>query len=181
MEISVLTAPGLDGSGPSHWQSLWEQAIPGTKRIEQRSWSAPVCADWVAQIEEDVKAAGPQVVIAAHSLACMAVAHWARQTRLHITGALLVAPADAERADFPKVATGFSPVPMIKLPFRNIVVASTNDPYCSIARSKQFAQSWGSRFVNLGAKGHINADSGLGEWPEGQKLLHELVRNWPTL
>ncbi|HEY9261066.1 RBBP9/YdeN family alpha/beta hydrolase [Chitinophaga sp.] len=181
MEIKVLTAPGLGSSGPLHWQTLWEQSIPGTKRIEQTDWETPACEQWVAQIEKAVKAAGPQVVVAAHSLACMALVHWARQSKTPITGALLVAPADAEGPAFPGVATGFAPIPLVKLPFETIIVASTNDPYCSLERAAFFAEKWGSRFVNAGAKGHINSESGLGEWSEGQNLLKELVQNWPTL
>ncbi|NSL87523.1 RBBP9/YdeN family alpha/beta hydrolase [Chitinophaga solisilvae] len=180
MDIKVLTAPGLGSSGPLHWQTLWEQAVPGAKRIEQRDWNEPVCAAWVATIEKAVSQAGPHVVIAAHSLACIALAFWARQTRLPVQGALLVAPADSERPGFPQEAKGFSPIPQVHLPFKSIVVASTNDEYATIERSALFAHYWGSRFVNVGAKGHINATSGLGDWPEGQQLLKELVHNWPT-
>ncbi|MBV8251724.1 MAG: alpha/beta hydrolase [Chitinophaga sp.] len=174
MEIKVLTAPGLGSSGPSHWQTLWEQFIPGTKRIEQASWDSPVCTAWVMHIEREVAAAGPGVVIAAHSLACLAVAHWAQQTKRSIAGALLVAPADPNGPHFPKTAAGFEPVPHTRLPFKSILVGSTNDEYCSLDRATYFAASWGSRFVNLGAAGHINANSGLGEWPAGLHLLQEL-------
>jgi predicted alpha/beta hydrolase family esterase len=181
METKVLTAPGLSSSGPLHWQTLWERSIPGTLRIEQDNWDAPECKQWVAQIEKAVAKAGPEVVIAAHSLGCIALVHWAQQTRLTITGALLVAPADAERPGFPAVAVGFAPIPLLKLPFESIIVASTNDEYCSLERAVFFAHHWGSRFVNAGAKGHINATSQLGEWSEGKDLLKELVQNWPTL
>ncbi|OYU42993.1 MAG: alpha/beta hydrolase, partial [Burkholderiales bacterium PBB4] len=44
------------------------------------------------------------------------------------------------------------------------------------ARAQGFAHSWGSRFVNYGARGHINADSGLGDWPEGLQFLEQLQR-----
>ncbi len=180
MEIKVLTAPGLGSSGPSHWQTIWEQE-PGVIRIEQQNWDAPVCADWVARIEAEVSEAGPQVVIVAHSLACLALVHWAAQTRLRIRGALLVAPPDTEQATFPAEAIGFSPVPMQPLPFKSIVVSSTNDHYTTLERAQYMAQAWGSRFVNSGAKGHINADSGLGEWADGKKLLKELLQDWRTL
>lgn len=180
MEIKVLTAPGLGSSGPLHWQSIWEQE-PGIIRIEQQNWDAPVCADWISRIEAQVQEAGPQVVIVAHSLACIALVHWAAQTKLHIRGALLVAPADTEQPSFPPEASGFAPLPLTPLPFKSIVVASTNDEYATLERSRFFAQAWGSRFVNTGAKGHINASSGLGEWPEGKKLLKELLHDWHTL
>jgi len=36
------------------------------------------------------------------------------------------------------------------------------------------AAAWGSQIVTLAAAGHINADSGLGDWPEGLALLDAL-------
>jgi predicted alpha/beta hydrolase family esterase len=60
-------------------------------------------------------------------------------------------------------------------------VASNNDPYCTLERAIFFAGKWESRFVNAGAKGHLNSESNLGEWQEGQHLLQELIHNWPTL
>jgi predicted alpha/beta hydrolase family esterase len=180
MEINVLTAPGLYGSGPQHWQSVWEK-LPGYKRIEQGNWNEPVMSEWVHTIETAVAEAGPDVVIVAHSLGCIALAHWAQQTKLRIRGALLVAPADTERQAFPKEATGFAPIPLSTLPFKSIVVSSTNDEFASPQRTVTFANAWGSRFVNAGDKGHINAESNLGEWSAGQSLVDELVRNWHTL
>ncbi|MBW8686859.1 RBBP9/YdeN family alpha/beta hydrolase [Chitinophaga rhizophila] len=180
MEVNVLTAPGLYGSGPLHWQTIWEHTA-GIKRIHQQDWDRPEMTEWVKTIEAAVAKAGPDVVIAAHSLGCIALAHWAQQTRLRIKGALMVAPADAERPGFPVAARGFAPIPMSALPFKSIVVSSTNDQYASLERARSFADAWGSRFVNAGEKGHINADSDLGEWPAGQVLLTELVRDWHTL
>jgi predicted alpha/beta hydrolase family esterase len=180
MEVNVLTAPGLYGSGPSHWQSIWEETS-GYQRIDQQNWDAPVMTEWVKKIEAAVAAAGPEVVIAAHSLGCIALAHWALQTKLSIKGALLVAPADTERPGFPEVAKGFAPIPMASLPFKSIVVSSTNDQYVSLERSKSFASAWGSRFVNAGEKGHINAESNLGEWPTGKMLVEVLAKDWSGL
>ena len=78
----VLLVPGLWNSGPQHWQSLWSAAEPGFRRVEQTDWEAPARADWVAVLEAAVAEAGPQVVIAAHSLGCVTVAHWAAETGL---------------------------------------------------------------------------------------------------
>jgi hypothetical protein len=72
--------------------------------------------------------------------------------------------------------TGWRPMPMTRLPFPSIVVASTNDEYASMARAQEFAAAWGSRLVNIGAAGHINAATALGDWSEGRKLLEELGR-----
>ena len=69
----------------------------------------------------------------------------------------------------------FAPIPLTRLPFPSIVVASTNDEYMTLERAQQVAQAWGSRLVNVGALGHINSASGLGLWPQGHALLQELV------
>ena len=36
MRPTILTVPGLNGSGPAHWQTLWEGMRPDTARIELR-------------------------------------------------------------------------------------------------------------------------------------------------
>jgi predicted alpha/beta hydrolase family esterase len=73
-------------------------------------------------------------------------------------------------------AGGFAPIPMAPLPFPSVVVASTNDEYAAIERSHAFAQAWGSKLVEIGDAGHINADTGYGPWPEGEQLLEDFCR-----
>jgi len=90
--------------------------------------------------------------------------------RVH--GALLVAPADPERRG---VLSDFAPVPYQPLPYRSIVVASTNDPYCPVRTAGAYARSWGSELVRLQNAGHINVESGFGEWPLGLALLQSLT------
>ena len=38
------------------------------------------------------------------------------------------------------------------------------------------AADWGSRVLEAGPRGHLNADSGLADWPEGRQLLAGLLR-----
>jgi uncharacterized protein len=175
MNTTTLILPGIGNSGPDHWQTLWEKRNPAFLRIQQRDWDHPVCDEWQVVLEESLARIGTNVVLVAHSLACALVAHWAAGTRLKIKGALLVAPPDPAGPNFPTEAVGFSPLPMRKLPFANIVVASTNDPYGSIEFAKSVASAWGSRFVSVGPAGHINASSGLGEWNEGFALYAQLT------
>src|SRR5258708_40320605 len=70
---------------------------------------------------------------------------------------------------------GFGPVPALRLPFPSTLVASTNDPYLSIERAQTFAENWRSQFFNIGPAGHINGESGLGDWPEGKRMLRALT------
>jgi uncharacterized protein len=175
MNSNVLILPGIGNSDPEHWQSLWEKDNPSFMRVQQNDWNRPVCEEWLVVLENYVARAGTNVVLATHSLACVLVAHWASRSNQRIKGALLVAPPNPDEPGFPKEAVGFSPVPLRQLKFPSIVVASTNDPYGSLAFAKSAAAAWGSRFVDIGAAGHINSKSGFGGWKEGISLLQQLA------
>ena len=172
----ILVVPGLWNSGPKHWQSRWETNDPSSVvRVVQRDWETPRREDWVAAVEEAVAKAGPNLVLAGHSTACATLAFWAPQTRQRVKGLLLVAPSDTEGPSYPKGPTGFSPMPLAPLPFPSIVVASSDDPFVTLARARTFAHAWGAELVEAGPLGHINSDSDLGMWPLGQQLVERLA------
>jgi uncharacterized protein len=172
---NVLIVPGLYNSGPAHWQTLWEKKHPEYLRVVQSEWETPNCTDWIQTLDQAIVRAGSPIVLIAHSLGCATVAHWSAAFKSPILGALLVAPSDVEAPSYPPGTTGFSPMPLAKLPFRSIVVASRNDQYVALDRARQFSAAWGSEFHDVGAAGHINTDSGFGEWPEGQRLLQRFL------
>ncbi len=175
---TVLVVPGWQNSGPRHWQTLWEQQNPIFLRVQQKDWDAPRREWWLERISEEVRQAPGPIVFAAHSLGCIAIADWVEahpELAQKVKGALLVAPADVDRKDTPQPLKNFGPVPKKILPFPSTVVASRNDPYLSTERAKEIARMWGSRFVDIGMAGHINGDSGLGDWPEGKRLLRLLA------
>ena len=169
---SIVIVPGWRDSAPGHWQSLWEQRLEGTVRVQQDDWVCPTRAAWVASIAQTILAQSGPVVLAAHSLGCIAVTHLPAEAVARIEGALLVAPADPERRS---ALTDFAPVPYQKLPYRNVLVASSNDPYCPVRLAGAYARAWGSELVRLQDAGHINLDSGHGEWPLGLALLQSLM------
>ena len=173
---NILILPGWQSSGPEHWQSRW-QAEHGYLRVEQHDWLRPLRGDWTAQLEEALLQCDEPAVLVAHSLGCVLVAAWAAHSRhTHLVkGALLVAPGDAEREEMRPLLSSWSPIPLQKLPFKSRLVGSRNDPYCSFERAQGFARAWGSDFVDAGSRGHINAESALGSWPQGHAMLLELV------
>jgi len=125
-----------------------------------------------------VLASPGDVVFAAHSLGCILVAAWAAHSRhtARVRGALLVAPGDLEREDVRQMIPGWAPIVRRPLPFPAVLIAANDDPYCEAARSRQMASDWGARFVDAGARGHLNAESGLGDWPEGRQLLNDVSK-----
>lgn len=176
MATKILILPGLGGSGEKHWQSFWSRELDHTLRLEQDNWEEPELGKWLERLNEFLlKTEGP-LILAAHSLSVSLVAHWAgKYHHPHIKGALLVAPADVDSPEHtPEVIRNFAPMPAKKLPFPSIVVASEDDPFVSVDRARYFAAQWGSEFINIGPKGHINSDSNLGIWEEGQEILQRL-------
>lgn len=169
--FQFFTVPGFSGSGPQHWQTLWEQDDPSIVRIEQRDWEHPEVGEWSETIDRAVRSVTKRVILIAHSCGVAAVTHWAKRYAPDIAGAFLVAPPDCERADLEPAVRGFGPVPLDPLPFPSIVIASENDPYCDFEKARGFANSWGASFVSAGVSGHINTASGHGPWPEGRRLL----------
>ena len=168
----VLIVPGWRNSESAHWQSLWEARLPGAHRVAQGDWLFPRRQDWVDRLAEDILASqGERVVVVAHSLGCMAVAHLPPEAAACVSAALLVAPADPERR---AQLADFAPVPHQRLPYRSTLVASSNDPYCPVRLAGAFARAWGSEFVRLENAGHINVASGFGAWPLGLQLLAQL-------
>ena len=174
----ILTVPGLDASPPAHWQTRWEQALPDCHRVELGMWHRPHRNTWINQLNLAIRAANRRVVLVAHSLGCLAVAWWAKCEGSAVgglvDGALLVAPPEVDFFPRDDRLTVFAPAPAEKLPFPSVLVASQDDPYISILTARRMARLWGSRFIDGGRLGHINAESGLGDWPEGQQLLTEM-------
>ncbi|GCL64568.1 RBBP9/YdeN family alpha/beta hydrolase [Pseudaquabacterium pictum] len=172
----VLLLPGWQNSGPGHWQSRWA-ALHGFARVEQDDWLWPRRGDWMARLEETLLDGDGPALLVAHSLGCHLVAAWAGHSRhtARVAGALLVAPPDLERADMPPQVQTWAPMHRQPLPFASTAVLSANDPYCDASRGLQLAAGWDSEIVTLGAAGHVNADSGLGDWPEGIALLQALA------
>lgn len=171
----VLVLPGHGNSGPQHWQTIWELRHPDWQRVDLGNWDSPVCDDWVNALDLAVRACTAPPLLMAHSLACLLVAHWAHRSALPLNGAFLVAVPDPQSACFPATARGFEPVSMEPFAFRSLVVASANDPFGSLAHAERCATAWGSNFVDIGQAGHINADSGHGEWNKGYALLQRFV------
>lgn len=176
--IRYLIVPGWQGSSEDHWQSHWHGTLPNSARVEQADWLTPQRQDWVTALEQAIAADEAPVILIAHSLGCITVAHWAAQASpallRRVRGALLVAPADVERPACSPALRNFAPIPMRTLPFPSQVVTSDNDPAVSAPRAMQLARAWGAEAGVLGGAGHINVKSGHRRWEQGFAYLYRL-------
>lgn len=177
--MNYLIVPGLNNSGPRHWQSFWAKSLSNATRVVQRCWDKPQKEEWIETLDKAVHNLGSDTIIVAHSLGVattvMYLTQKAEQGKIpsQIKGAFLVSPSDVDNIE---VIQSFAPMPLQKLSVPACVVASENDPFVSMERALFFANTWGVPVFNAGALGHINSDSDLGEWEQGRKFLAEFER-----
>jgi predicted alpha/beta hydrolase family esterase len=177
-----LIQPGWHNSGAHHWQTLWEQELgPDATRVPQRDWNLPDRAAWTQTLEDSIRRAPRPVVVLAHSVGCLAAL--TALARTPTAAAVLVAPADAERPGAPPAVESFNPIPMERMPLPLLVVASDNDPYCSLDRARAFAGAWQAELEIVREGGHLNEEAGFGPWPDGKLMVMQwLARHsllWP--
>ena len=178
-EPLVLLIPGLDGSGPGHWQRRWAEEMDNAQIVDLGLWEKPHRNTWINRLNHSVQRAGRPVVLVAHSLGCLLTAWWAKFEQpgpsSPVLGALLVAPPEVDFFPRDDRLNGFAPTPSDALPFPSVLVASRNDPWIGFPTARLLARQWGSQFVDAGDTGHINADSKIGSWEDGKRLLWQLT------
>jgi len=176
--IRYLIVPGWQGSPETHWQSHWQRSLPNSARVEQSDWLGPRREQWVAELDRSIAMSAQPVILVAHSLGCITVAHWVEHASVDILqrvrGALLVAPADVQRIGCPEALRNFAPIPRQVLPFPSLLIGSDNDAAATADRATELGLDWGSDTVILGGAGHINTQSGHTRWEQGFAYLYRL-------
>lgn len=185
---ATLTLPGWLNSGQDHWQTRWEQ-LHGAQRVQQDNWEQPLRGDWLSALEEHMLVAADHAAqntidgtptrfaVAAHSLGCHLLAAWAaHSSHAHwVVAALLVAPPDLSQTDISPAVARWHPPEVAALPFKAVVWGSDNDTCASWDSTQAIAAQWGASTVCMAQGGHINADTGLGDWPQGWQSLQALM------
>ncbi len=168
-ECDILMLPGLGNSGPTHWQTRWEEKLPTAKRVEQANWDAVDLESWGERLIEAVRQAQRPAVLVAHSAGVNVAVHMAaRLDPAVVKGAFLVAPAGSRFVlEHEAIEMKLAHLPSSPLPFPSVVLASHSDPYCPILEAEEWAFAWGSAFSDAGDAGHIDSEAGYGPWPEG--------------
>ncbi|MFO1330044.1 MAG: alpha/beta hydrolase [Rubrivivax sp.] len=174
--LRTLVLPGWLDSGPDHWQTRWERQH-GFRRVQQDDWQWPRRGDWMARLEDELLADERPAVLVAHSLGCHLVAAWAAHSRHvgRVRAAWLVAPPDLDRPDLPPQLASWRPTLRRPLPMPAQVVMSDDDPFGAEDATLQLAADWQVPTWRLPGRGHLNAESGLGDWEDGLARLQALV------
>ena len=164
----ILLVPGLHNSGPDHWQSRWHQQFPQWQRMLGLPWDKPDLTVWSAKLASKLRSRRSRVHLVAHSFGALTAIAAARLQPDKVSSIFLVAPADPARFGIPDEALAGS----IKVSAQ--LIASRNDPWMSFERAEYWSRQWQVPLFDAGEVGHINAQSGHGEWSQGLNLLNTL-------
>jgi predicted alpha/beta hydrolase family esterase len=181
--VRFIIVPGLDGSDHNHWQSTWESDwLSDATRIAPASWTKPDLDDWTTAIGSAIDLSDEPAVLITHSLGCLATAHWLTTVGSPtVRGAFLVAPPDQLAPTFPvDLLPSFIDLRATRLPVPALLVASDNDPYCTVEAATRLAAGWEVPLITTGSHGHLNSDSDLGLWPHGQQLVTSFLAGLGT-
>ena len=175
MNRSFIVLHGLGGSGSEHWQSwLYKELLDAGENVYYPTlpdFDNPHKDKWLQTLEETFQTiSSDNITVVAHSLGCILWLHFVlkhgKKLKNTVTRVILVAPPspylkhDLIQRFFPLPVKGKE---IIQSCNDTIQIQSTNDPYCSVEDS-QFFKDLGIKQLLVVNKGHINIDSGFGEW-----------------
>ena len=174
--LNIVFVAGYGNSLGTHWQNAWCNVTTNSYWVEQSDWNDPECDDWVESLNDLLKTLHGPIVLVSHSLGGSTIVEWNKKYSANIVAAFMVAVPDVHSDYFPDAITGYQDLPITKLPFPSMLLASTDDPYASYERAEYFSKQWGSSLINVGSLGHVNVDSNIADWPEGYDLLNNFLK-----
>ena len=179
MNQKVLLLHGWGGSNFPHWQSWLASEIAkeyGTVSfLEFSDFNLPRLELWKNELKNELHSFKPDIVIC-HSLANTLWFHTVDEIQ-EIKKLYLVAPPrftceiDEIQEFFPLT------LPTKTSAKETLLICSTNDPYMDIDEAKELQNALQVSMKILENAGHINAESGYGEWPW---ILEEVKKDFLT-
>jgi predicted alpha/beta hydrolase family esterase len=165
----VLILHGWGGSDYPHWQSWLAGEI--AKDYGQVCFPLldnphfPTKSRWIKQVKAILTDFRPDTVIC-HSMANTLWLHLCEEGDIvEVKRLLMVAPPRLD-LDLDTIKTFFpAPIPKNLFAKEVLLVTSTDDPYMSQDEALELQQALEVPMKVIQEGGHLNADSGYGEWP----------------
>lgn len=168
MQKRVLLLHGWGGSDYPHWQAWLASEIAkeyGTVSfLKFTHYDTPKLDVWMQELQAELIAFKPDIVIC-HSLANTLWFHLCnRGMKTQVEKLYLVAPP-SNNCSIPALSEFFPlQIPQKLFAHKAMLVTSTDDPYISETEAKIMQEKLQIPMKVLKNGGHINAESGYGEW-----------------
>jgi predicted alpha/beta hydrolase family esterase len=170
---AFLILHGLGGSGPEHWQTRLAERLRGRgERVSYPHLPDPLDphpADWGRALSDELALLEDPVVLC-HSLACLLWLRTAARPGSERIASRVLLVAPPHREDLEPVARflehGARARDVTRASRETLIVCSDDDPYCPPGAVDTYAQPLGIPAHVISGAGHINPESGYGEWPD---------------
>ncbi len=174
--MKLLILHGWGGSDYPHWQSHLAMEVArnyGTVSFPLLdNCHFPSKNRWVKQVKAILQAYKPDTVVC-HSLANTLWFWLCQEDIATIERLFMVSPPSLTTTE--KTIKTFFPCPVPKdIRAKKVhLIVSNNDPWISTGEAKIIATKIGAELTLIPNAGHINAESGYGEWELIEKLVME--------
>ncbi|MDX1808537.1 MAG: alpha/beta hydrolase [Sulfurospirillaceae bacterium] len=168
--VKTLILHGWGGSDFPHWQSYLACELAK----DYGTVSFPLLIDkdnpkkdtWMKQVRDILSDFKPDIVVC-HSLANTLWFHLCNEEKITPVKKLFLVAPPSLTTEVEEVST-FFPVsaPQNIYAQEIILITSTNDPYMPNAEANDLAKQLDVKHLVLKDAGHINAESGFGEWSD---------------
>jgi predicted alpha/beta hydrolase family esterase len=168
MKDRVLLLHGWGGSDFPHWQSYLASEIAKdygcVSFLKFSNFDFPKLDAWRDEMLKEIEEFKPTTIVC-HSLANTLWFILCNEDALQEVEKLFLVAPPSLNTDIEELKEFFP----IKLPKKlyakkTLLITSTNDPYLTQDEAKQMQQALKVDMEVLEGAGHINADSGFGEW-----------------
>ncbi|MCW8896201.1 alpha/beta hydrolase [Sulfurimonas sp.] len=169
MNKKILILHGWGGSNFPHWQSWLAGEIAKdygkVSFLRLNDFDFPNKSEWKHQLIKELEDFKPDIVIC-HSLANILWFHICNDTILTEVEKLYLVVPPSLKCDIPELES-FYPceIPTNLYAKEALLISSTDDPYMTQDEVKALQNELNIPMKVLEGAGHINADSGFGEWP----------------
>lgn len=168
MNKKVLILHGWEGSDAPHWQSYLATELAKdygkVSFLKFSNFNHPNINIWMNELRDELVEFDPNIVVC-HSLACTLWFHLCNNYDIPTIKKIFLVAPPSNNSKIEEL-NDFFPVSSPKnLNAKNaLLVTSTNDPYLNKQEARELQESLNIDMKVLENAGHINSDSGFGEW-----------------
>lgn len=165
----VLILHGWGGSNFPHWQSWLAGEIAKdygcVSFLKFSNIDLPNKDEWMSELKRELEEFKPNIVIC-HSVANILWFHVCNEGGIKkLDNLFLVAPPSL-KCDIKELKSFFPcQIPTKLYAKKPLLITSTNDPYMTMQEADELQKALDIEMLVLQNAGHINSDSGYGEWP----------------
>ncbi|MCK9472523.1 alpha/beta hydrolase [Sulfurimonas sp.] len=176
----VLILHGWGGSDFPHWQSWLSAEIAKNygcvSFLKFSDFDFPNKNEWIIQLTKELEDFKPDIVIC-HSLANILWFHLCNEGKIReIENLFLVVPPSL-KCDIKELESFFPcKAPVNLYAKKSLLITSTNDPYMTQQEAQTLQKMLAIKMIVLEDAGHINSQSGYGQWPWMLEEVASLIK-----